>query len=85
VVFDSTVPVGQADALYLRARARGLDGADRETGIARFSTRSVGHGAGPWTREDVTGGTELLLYGADVVGAWVLERGVDRRLEVRLS
>jgi hypothetical protein len=84
VVFDSTVPVGQADALYLTGRARVLDGAEREAGIERFSARSTGHGAGPWSLEDVMGGTELLLYGADVVETWVLDRGVDRRLQVAL-
>lgn len=85
VVFDSTVAVGAAQALYVSARARELDGAEREAGIAVFSARSVAHGGGPWSPADVTGGTELRLYGADVTAAWVLDRGVDRRLAVTVG
>jgi uncharacterized protein YhbP (UPF0306 family) len=85
VVFDSTVAVGEAEALYVCAWARALDGAQRESGIETFSSRSVAHRAGPWTLEDVMGGTELCLFGADITEAWVLDRGVDRRLAVTLG
>lgn len=85
VVFDSTVAVGGAQALYVCAWARELEEREREVGIAVFSARSVAHRAGPWRLEDVTGGTELRLFGADITEAWVLDRGVDRRLPVQLG
>jgi uncharacterized protein YhbP (UPF0306 family) len=85
VVFDSTVAVGAAEALYLCAWARELEGREREAGIEVFSSRSVAHRAGPWRLEDVTGATELRLFGADITEAWVLDRGVDRRLAVTLG
>jgi hypothetical protein len=40
VIFDSTVPVGGAEAVYLEALAEELSGAERERAIAAFSRRS---------------------------------------------
>src|SRR3954471_2084826 len=77
VVFDSTVAIGGAEALYVCAWARELDGAEREARVETYSSRSVAHRGGPWTLDDVMGGTELRLFGADITEAWVLDRGVD--------
>ena len=39
VIFDSTVPVGDGQAVYVEALAEELDGAERDEGIAIFSRR----------------------------------------------
>lgn len=90
VVFDSTVAIGTAQALYLAAQARELAGDEMAAGVATYSARSVAHGVRAWSVDDVSGATDLRLYGADVVEASVLDpggpdgRGSDRRLDVML-
>ena len=42
VIFDSTVPEGSGQAVYVEALAEELDGAEREQGIAVISRRGVG-------------------------------------------
>jgi nitroimidazol reductase NimA-like FMN-containing flavoprotein (pyridoxamine 5'-phosphate oxidase superfamily) len=48
VIFDSTVPAGNGQAVYVEALAGELDGADREEGIAIFSRRAEAGDAGVW-------------------------------------
>jgi Pyridoxamine 5'-phosphate oxidase len=55
VIFDSTVPEGDGQAVYVEAVAEGLDGAEREQGIAVVSRRSEATGADRWDVADVTG------------------------------
>jgi pyridoxine/pyridoxamine 5'-phosphate oxidase len=63
VVFDSNARVGEAQAVYVRARAMQVpDGA----GIEVFSRASVDAGIGPWIVADVTAPAEMRLYRADV-------------------
>jgi uncharacterized protein YhbP (UPF0306 family) len=82
VVYDSTVPIGGAKALYMEARAEQLAGDEREHGIAVFSERSLAHGAEAWTVADVEGDSELRLYRAVVSEAWLLDER-DNRLPVQ--
>jgi Pyridoxamine 5'-phosphate oxidase len=52
VIFDSTVAVGDAEAVYVEAEE--LAGAEREHGIELCSPRSEAAGAGRWGLADVT-------------------------------
>ena len=84
VVFDSTVPIGGAQAVYMEATAAMVDGADREPVIQVFSARSMEHGAGPWTLTDVEVPDGLRLYAAKVTQRWVLGEG-DQRLPAEIG
>jgi uncharacterized protein YhbP (UPF0306 family) len=85
VIFDSTVPVGGARAVYLEAVAEELDGAERERGIAVFSRRSEAHGAGTWGVADVTAPAPFRLYRARAAEQFVLQGGRDVRIPVQLG
>ena len=84
VIFDSTVPEGDGQAVYVEALAEELDGADRDEGIAIFSRRSEAGGATPWGVTDVTAPAALRLYRARASAHFVLGAD-DRRLTVRLG
>jgi hypothetical protein len=62
VVFDSRVPIGSAQAVYIAAVAEQLTGAELERGVEVFSRRSVVHGAGAWAASDVWAPARLRLY-----------------------
>ena len=83
VIFDSSVPIGAAQAVYMSAVAQRVEGDERETGIDVFSRRSVLHGAGEWTLADVEPPAPLRLYRARAVQQFVLGRG-DVRIPVTL-
>jgi len=84
VIFDSTVPEGEGQAVYVEAQATELDGAEREEGIAVISRRSEAHGAARWEVADVTGAAALRLYRARASAHFVLDDH-DQRLAVRLG
>jgi nitroimidazol reductase NimA-like FMN-containing flavoprotein (pyridoxamine 5'-phosphate oxidase superfamily) len=84
VIFDSTVPVGGAQAVYVEALAEELVGAERERGIAIFSRRSQAHGAGQWQVADVIAPAPHRLYRAKASQHFVLDPN-DRRLPVQLG
>jgi hypothetical protein len=86
VVFDTNAGVGEAQAVYARARAEQVpDGG----GIEVFSRASLDAGIGPWTVADVTAPAELRLYRADVTELWLLDHratgGRDIRVPVGLT
>ncbi|MFL5855847.1 MAG: pyridoxamine 5'-phosphate oxidase family protein [Solirubrobacteraceae bacterium] len=83
VIFDSTVPVGGAAALYAEAVAEELGAAEREAAIAIFSGRSVATGLRGWDAGDVSGEAAHRLYRATASGLYLLEEG-DRRVPVTL-
>jgi uncharacterized protein YhbP (UPF0306 family) len=78
VIFDSSVPVGAARAVYVEAQAEELTGAARDSAIDAYSRRSVEHGAGPLTLEDVTGPAPHRLYRATAAKRFVLGRHDER-------
>jgi hypothetical protein len=82
VIFDSTVPIGGAEALYLEAVAAPVSGGDLDEAIATFSARSQRHGAHAWTPADVLPPAPLRLYRATAGSQFVLGPG-DERLPVR--
>jgi uncharacterized protein YhbP (UPF0306 family) len=84
VIFDSTVPVGGAQAVYVEAEAEELSGAKREQGIAIYSRRSQAHGAGEWRGADVIAPAPYRLYRARASEHFVLQAN-DRRILVQLS
>jgi nitroimidazol reductase NimA-like FMN-containing flavoprotein (pyridoxamine 5'-phosphate oxidase superfamily) len=84
VIFDSTVPAGTGQAVYVEALAGELEEAGREQGMAVFSRRSEARGAGRWGVADVSGPAPLCLYRARASAHFVLT-GNDQRLAVRLG
>jgi uncharacterized protein YhbP (UPF0306 family) len=83
VIFDSSVPIGTGQGVYMKAVAARLEGDERTTAIALFSRRSLEHGGAAWTLADVQPPAQLRLYGATAAEHYVLGPG-DRRIEVNL-
>jgi hypothetical protein len=79
VIFDSTVPVGSAEAVYVDALAVELDGPELEAAIDAYSRRSLEAGAGAWTIDAVRAPARLRLYRGTVTSMSVLGDG-DRRI-----
>ncbi len=75
VVFDSTVPVGQAEAVYMAARAGLVPDEEIRDCAAAFSARLPG--LREFGVDDLTGGASLRLYRALVTEHSVLIRGGD--------
>ena len=84
VIFDSQVPVGGAQAVYMSADAEQLAADALEQGIELFSRRSEAQGLSRWTLDDVVPPARLRLYRANVLEHSVLGPG-DRRLPVRVD
>jgi hypothetical protein len=92
-IFDSSVPVGGAQAVYMKGLARELTGDEVGPGIEvydRVSREDVGR---EWGLGDVQGSSPFRLYRATVSEHWVLipgrdpERGsgVDRSEQVSID
>jgi pyridoxine/pyridoxamine 5'-phosphate oxidase len=64
VIFDSQVPAGTGQGVYMSAVAEELTDADLVRGIDLFSRRSQAHGAGPWGPQDVLPPARHRLYRA---------------------
>lgn len=76
-IFDSSVPVGGAQAVYMKGVAGELTGDELEAGLDvfdRVSRNQIGRGWGP---DDVRGDSLFRLYGATVSEHWVLIPGRD--------
>jgi uncharacterized protein YhbP (UPF0306 family) len=76
-IFDSSVPVGGAQAVYMKGLAKELTGADLEPGLEvfdRVSRRDIGRAFGP---DDVQGAALFRLYRATISEHWVLIPGRD--------
>jgi nitroimidazol reductase NimA-like FMN-containing flavoprotein (pyridoxamine 5'-phosphate oxidase superfamily) len=84
VIFDSTVPVGGAEAVYLEALAEELSGAERERAIAALSRRSEADGGGQWRTADVIAPAPHRLYRARASAHFVLGAN-DQRILVQVS
>lgn len=84
VIFDSTVPEGAAEALYLEGTAQQLGGDQLEEAIATFSARSQACGDRAWTAADVLPPAGLRVYRATAASRSVLGPG-DQRLPVRAT
>jgi nitroimidazol reductase NimA-like FMN-containing flavoprotein (pyridoxamine 5'-phosphate oxidase superfamily) len=73
VVFDSTVPISQGQAVYAEAVAGQVPAAEVEAAIAVFSARSVAAGGHTWDAADVTGPAQFRLYRARATAHYVLD------------
>jgi pyridoxine/pyridoxamine 5'-phosphate oxidase len=83
VIFDSQVPVGGAQAVYVSADAHQLSGGEVERGVELFTGRSEAQGLRAWTRADVEPPAPLRLYRATASEHFLLTTG-DRRVAVHL-
>jgi nitroimidazol reductase NimA-like FMN-containing flavoprotein (pyridoxamine 5'-phosphate oxidase superfamily) len=86
VVFDSTVPSGTGQGVYMTATADQLtDPVEIERGIEIFSRESVRQGGEEWGLDKVTGEARLRLYRASVHEYSILDPDVplDVRVDVR--
>jgi nitroimidazol reductase NimA-like FMN-containing flavoprotein (pyridoxamine 5'-phosphate oxidase superfamily) len=72
VVFDSTVPEGTGQAVYMEATAAEVADAELGGAIEMFSTASLVGGAEAWSLADVRAPARHRLYRARVSQHWVL-------------
>ena len=64
VIFDSRVPIGTGQGVYMAASAAEVIGPDREPGIGVFSMRSLRAGGTAFRVEDVGPSSGIRLYRA---------------------
>ena len=83
VVFDSQVPEGSAQAVYMAAVGAEVGEAELGDAIEVFSRASFAGGAGEWSAEDVRPPAGLRLHRARVSQHWVLGPR-DERIAVEL-
>jgi hypothetical protein len=83
VIFDSSVPIGEGQGVYISGVARELPAHETEQGVGLFSERSAGHGGVEWTVEDVSPPARHRLYQATAEAVYVLDEH-DHRVEVSL-
>jgi hypothetical protein len=85
VVFDSTVPVGGATAVYVEAEAAQVGDAgqhdDRAAALAVYNDRGRAQGLPQWRDADVTGSAQFRLYRARASQVYVLDEH-DHRVPV---
>ena len=84
VIFDSTVPMGSGQAVYVEATVEQLRGEDEERGIEVFSARSEALGGAAWAPADVRDPAPLRLYRATASAHYVLGAR-DERVPVSLG
>jgi nitroimidazol reductase NimA-like FMN-containing flavoprotein (pyridoxamine 5'-phosphate oxidase superfamily) len=87
VIFDSSVPVGAGQGVYVEARAEQLSGADLDRGLAVFSDKSLANGGRRWTTDDLPEDGLMRLYRASAASHSMLAKDgqPDHRVEVRLE
>jgi nitroimidazol reductase NimA-like FMN-containing flavoprotein (pyridoxamine 5'-phosphate oxidase superfamily) len=79
-IFDSTVPVGGAQAVYMSGRAEELVGSELERGIDVFGRLSEADVGRKWVLDDVQPPSLFRLYRATVSEHYVLVAGRDPEL-----
>jgi nitroimidazol reductase NimA-like FMN-containing flavoprotein (pyridoxamine 5'-phosphate oxidase superfamily) len=72
VIYDSTVPVGEAEAVYVEAVAEQVPAAEVEAAMATFSAVLAADGGNPWQVADVVGSAEFRLYRARASAHYLL-------------
>lgn len=78
VVFDSSRPPGDAEAVYAEGIAAPVPADDVARAIAVYSTHGRVQGLAPWTPERVTGAATLRLYRARITALWTLDESENR-------
>ena len=77
VIFDSRVPPGAGQGVYMAAMAQELSDEELDHGIDVFTRSSQAHGLRAWTLGDVTSPAPHRLYRAIVSQHWVLDPGAS--------
>jgi hypothetical protein len=87
VIFDSRVPIGTGQGVYMTADAEQASGTDLARGLEVFSQRSIAHGGQPFGLGDVQGGTGIRLFRAVATGHSILAKDgrPDHRIGVDLG
>ncbi|GCB43356.1 pyridoxamine 5'-phosphate oxidase family protein [Streptomyces sp. NL15-2K] len=87
VVFDSSVPIGTGQGVYMSAVATAVDGSATERAIEVYSRRSLTHGGRMWTGHDVQGASDMRLYRAVAQDHSILAKDgrPDHRIPVDLT
>jgi hypothetical protein len=87
VVFDSQMPIGTGQGVYMSAAAELLEDGQTDRGVGAFSRRSVAHGGREWTSGDVRPGAGVRLYRATADSHWILAKDgrPDHRTPVPLT
>jgi uncharacterized protein YhbP (UPF0306 family) len=83
VIFDSTVPMGTGQAVYVETTVELLQGEDEERGIEIFSAGSQASGGPAWTVDGIRPPAPLRLYRATASAHYVLGAN-DERIPVTL-
>jgi Pyridoxamine 5'-phosphate oxidase len=81
VIFDSSVPIGTGQGVYVAAAAEEVTGDARLAMIDVFSRRSLGHGGSALALGDVEPPAELRLYRAAAAAHFILG-SIDRLVAV---
>ena len=89
VIFDSRIPVGMGQAVYMSATAEKLTGVDLERGVEIYNGRfqnPAEHGVRTIKLEDVRSPAPYRLYRATVLEHWILDPNTrpDNRISVTL-
>jgi hypothetical protein len=79
VIYDSHVPAGTAQAVYMSVAAAEAAAGEFGRGLDVYSTRSLALGLRRWTADDVRAPAALRLYRASVTELFVMD-GVDERM-----
>jgi len=84
VIFDSQVPIGTGQGVYMEAVAGSVEGPDLERGNEVFSARSLESGGPAWTADDVRAEGGLRLFRAAASAHSILAKGgrPDHRIAV---
>jgi uncharacterized protein YhbP (UPF0306 family) len=78
VVFDSTAPINQGQAVYIEAVAGQVPADEVEAAVAVYSERSVAAGARAWQVHDVVAPAGFRLYRARAAAHYLLDEHDSR-------
>ena len=84
VVFDSGMPIGTGQGVYVSAVAGEVPDAELAAGIEVFSRRSLAHGGKAWTAADVGDGLRLFRATAHEHSMLARDGRPDHRIPVDL-
>lgn len=87
VIFNSQVPIGEGQGVYMPAEAMAVGSGDLDYGLGVFSRRSRAHGGRDWIADDVRDPSGVRLYQATALEHFVLAKDgrPDHRIPVNLE
>ena len=87
VIFDSQVPIGTGQGVYMLAEAEEASGHDLERGVEAFSQGSIAHGGKPFGIADVQGDAGIRLFHAVAARHSMLAKDgqPDHRIDVDIG